>query len=161
MKKAPTSPKENQRLEVLKKMGILNTAPEEQFDRITQTAVKELKVPISTISIIDENREWFKSCQGLNVSEDKRETSFCGHALFNKGILVVEDTQRDERFKDNPHVTKEGIRFYAGIALYDKESRLPMAVFCVKDFKPRIFSVQETAKFMELAKQAEMEFNKK
>ena len=161
MKKAPIPANEANRLKALKKIGILDTAPEQRFDRITKLATKELKVPISTISVIDEDREWFKSCQGLDISQDNRETSFCGHALFSKGIMIIEDTTLDDRFKDNPHVIKEGIRFYAGIALYDKTTNLPVGVFCIKDYKPRIFSIQETAKFIELSKQAETEFNKK
>ncbi len=161
-KKAPTPSNENERLHALSLLDILDTKKEERFDAITKEAVKKLKVPISTISIVDKNREWFKSCVGLNEKEGPREVSFCGHALLAKDIFIVEDTTKDEQFKFNPYViAKPFIRFYAGMALFDNKSGLPMGVFCIKDTRPRKFSNEELSIFMELAERAEKELNAK
>lgn len=160
MQKAPLHPKEQDRLNILNTLNILDTKPEERFDKITKTAVEKIKVPISTITIIDEKREWFKSCQGLKEKEGSREESFCGHALLASDIFIVEDTLKDSRFSDNPHVTtKPSIRFYAGISLKQKNSGMPLGVFCIKDYKPRNLTAQEIEEFLELAKEAEYELN--
>ncbi len=160
MKKAPIPQNETARLEALKQLGILDTPTEERFDQITKEATAKLQVPVSTISIIDEDREWFKSCQGLDNKEGARDISFCGHAMLSREIFIIEDTLQDERFKDNPYVTgKPGIRFYAGIALHDQASGLPIGVLCVKDFKPKKMSLEEIEILMKLATKAEDELN--
>ena len=106
-------------------------------------------------------REWFKSCVGLGQKEGERALSFCGHALFAKDMFIVNDTLKDERFADNPLVTGYPfIRFYAGIALLDYKSGQPIGVFCVKDTKPREFSVEDISTLMSLANSAEQELNK-
>ncbi|MEK7582049.1 MAG: GAF domain-containing protein, partial [Patescibacteria group bacterium] len=113
---------EKERLQKIMELGILDTKQEERFDVITREATKSFNVPISTITIVDENREWFKSCQGLDVKEMPRESSFCAHAMLSRNVFVVIDTLKDDRFKDNPQVTdKPYIRFYAGVSLYSKE----------------------------------------
>ena len=141
-------------------MAILDTEPEERFDRLTKEAVEKLHVPISTITILDENREWFKSCQGLDEKENKREISFCAHALLAKDIFIVEDTLKDPRFADNPMVINPPhIRFYAGMALLDHKTGQPVGVFCVKDTKPRKLSLQEMGILIDLANRAEKELN--
>lgn len=157
---APIPVDEEQRIAALNAMRILDTPPEERFDRITKQALEALHVPISTISILDKDREWFKSCQGIQQREGKRSISFCGHALFSHDVFIVEDTTKDERFSDNPYVVGQPfVRFYAGMALYDQRTKLPMGVFCVKDLKPRSLSMEEIGTFLELAKQAEHELN--
>ncbi len=141
-------------------MAILDTKPEERFDRLTEEAVAKLKVPISTITIIDADREWFKSCQGLDEKQGGRDVSFCGHALLAKNLFVVEDTLKDPRFADNPMVVNAPyIRFYAGMALLDQKTGQPVGVFCVKDTKPRQFNLEEINVFMDLANRAEKELN--
>lgn len=161
MKKAPIPSNEEDRLAAVRKLGILDTAKEERFDRITEEAAKKLGVPISAISIVDEGREWYKACYGLDVREGNRDISFCGHAIESQEVLVVEDTLKDDRFFDNPYVLGEPfVRFYAGVRLFEKESRLPVGVFCLKDEKPRSFSVEELATFLEFASKAEEEINK-
>ncbi|MDX9893512.1 MAG: GAF domain-containing protein [Patescibacteria group bacterium] len=160
MKKAPIPQNETARLEALKQLGILDTPTEKRFDQITKEATAKLQVPVSTISIIDEDREWFKSCQGLDSKEGARDISFCGHAMLSREIFIIEDTLEDERFKDNPYVIgKNGIRFYAGIALHDQASGLPIGVLCVKDFKPKKMSLDEIEILMKLAAKAEDELN--
>ena len=161
MQKAPVPNDEKDRLEALHKIAILDTKPEQRFDFITEEAVKRLKVPISTISILDKDREWFKSCVGLKEKEGDRSTSFCGHALLADNIFVVSDTQKDKRFFDNPKVIGAPfIRFYAGVALREYKTQQPIGVLCVKDIKPRVFTVEETAALIELAEKAEKELNK-
>ena len=158
---APIPDNEKLRMEAVHRMAILDTKPEERFDVLTRTAVEKLHVPISMVSIIDSYREWFKSCAGLNQKEGQRVVSFCGHALLAKNLFVVEDTQLDPRFKDNPMVTNfPFIRFYAGVALYDRKSHQPIGVFCVKDTKPKKLTADEMGTIIDLASQAEEELNK-
>ncbi|MBI5221400.1 MAG: GAF domain-containing protein [Candidatus Magasanikbacteria bacterium] len=104
MQKAPIKGNEKERLEALKSLGILDTPPEERFDRITKEAAEKLEVPISTVSLLDADREWFKSCQGPLGEEGPRDVSFCGHAMYSKHIFIIEDTLQDEAFADNPYV---------------------------------------------------------
>lgn len=160
MQIAPIPKNEKERLEAVHRMAILDTKPEERFDLLTREAVEKLKVPMSMVSILDSNREWFKSCVGLDQKEGDRSVSFCGHALLAKDIFIVEDTLKDIRFFDNPMVTGfPFIRFYAGIALLDNKSGQVVGVFCVKDIKPRVFNVEEIAILIDLAARAEEELN--
>ena len=159
MLSAPIPTNENRRLQSLKSMGILDTAPEDRFDRYTREAAERLHVPISTISIIDSEREWYKSCHGLSEREGSREASFCGHTILNREIFVVENTLNDERFKDNPTVTgKPHIRFYAGISLHSGDG-FPVGVLCVKDRVPRRLTAGDAAVLIDLASRVEKELN--
>lgn len=161
MQAAPLPKEEKERLEAVHRMGILDTAPEERFDNLTKEAIVRLGVQMSTITILDKAREWYKSEQGMNKKEGDRSTSFCGHALLAKDIFVVEDTLKDERFADNPMVVGPPyIRFYAGIALIDHKTGHSIGVFCVKDTKPRQFSLKEMGVLSDLAARAEEELNK-
>jgi GAF domain-containing protein len=160
MQSAPIPKDEKERLEAVHRLAILDTKPEERFDALTQEAIKKLKVPISMISILDTDREWFKSCVGFEKKQCDRSTSFCGHALLASDIFMVGDTLKDERFKDNPMVVGSPfIRFYAGIALHDKKTGQPVGVFCVKDIVPRVFSLTEISILLDLAERAEKEIN--
>lgn len=160
MQKAPIPNDEDERLIAVHNLAILDTEPEKRFDTITKEAKDKLGVPISTLTIIDKDREWFKSKQGINQNEGKREVSFCGHALLATEIFIVEDTLKDERFKDNPMVVGEPyIRFYAGVSLRDKHTKQPVGVLCVKDTKPRKLSFEEINILMDLASRAEIELN--
>lgn len=157
---AQNHPQESKRIAAVKRLKLLDTASEERFDRITRRAIEELQVPISTITLIDEEREWFKSCQGLPEPEGPRATSFCGHALLSRDMFIIEDATKDPRFSDNPSVIgPPHVRFYAGMALYDEKTKLPVGVFCVKDTSPRIFSMRELEIFIELARLAEEELS--
>jgi GAF domain-containing protein len=160
MKKAPILENEEERLKILESKNILNSERNPKFDEITEKACRVLNMPISTISIIDKDTEHYKSCSGIAAKSGPRDISFCGHTLADKHLLVCEDTLEDDRFKDNPNVTREPfIRFYAGMRLIDKKSRMPLGVFCVKDKKPRKFSVLELAEFISLATEAEAVLN--
>lgn len=93
---------EDNRLKTLQSLNILDTSPEERFDRVTPMAQRLFKVPIALVSLIDEDRQWFKSCIGLNFKETARDISFCGHAILDDEIFIVSDTIKDECFFDNP-----------------------------------------------------------
>ena len=116
---APIPSNEKERLCALNDLKILDTANEERFDILTQEALERFSVPISTITLVDTDREWFKSVQGMTTKQGPRDISFCGHALMSEVVMIVEDTLLDKRFADNPMVTADPpIRFYAGKSLY-------------------------------------------
>src|SRR5262249_7334456 len=93
---------ESQRLRALQDLLILDTPPEERFDRITRLAKHLFAVPIALISLVDSDRQWFKSRQGMAAAETPRDISFCGHAILSDGAFVVPDASEDDRFRDNP-----------------------------------------------------------
>jgi GAF domain-containing protein len=162
MQRPTHHPQEEERLKIIKSLEILDTHPEERFDRITKMAIEKFNMPISSITIIDKDREWFKSFKGLSHNESPRDESFCGHALLSKDIFEIVDTLEDQRFEGNPQVKRrqKPIRFYAGINLKHRESGLPVGVLCIKDYKPHKLSKEEIEIFKELAKEAEYEINK-
>src|ERR1700757_154984 len=113
-KENPIPNNENQRLKALKQYDVLDTLPEKQFDDITRLASIICEAPITLISLIDEKRQWFKSKIGINQAEGPREISFCQHAILTDEIFEIENSLEDERFSENPVVTKNHVRFYAG-----------------------------------------------
>lgn len=138
MKLSAMHPEEKRRLEALRALEILDTAPEEEFDEITQLAAKICGVPIALISLIDDKRQWMKSKVGIDVSETPRELSICSHAILEAQPFVVPDLKADERFSDHPMVQAEdGIEFYAGVAIHDPKTSLPIGMLCVLDATPR------------------------
>ena len=140
---APLPANEKQRLELLQNLNILDTPPQERFDRITRFACALLGTPISLISLVDSDRQWFKSAQGLAVKETSRDVSFCAHAIINEQTFFVEDATQDNRFKDNPLVTGDPhIRMYAGHPI-ELENGLRIGTMCVIDNKPRKLAVSE------------------
>jgi diguanylate cyclase (GGDEF)-like protein len=144
------------RLNTLRSLNILDTMPEERFDRLTRMARRMFDVPIALISLVDANRQWFKSCQGLSVSETSREISFCGHAILGDEILTVPDALADERFHDNPLVLGEPkIRFYAGCPLWVNGRKL--GTLCLIDRQPRDFDADDRSLLRDLARMAEQE----
>jgi PAS domain S-box-containing protein len=159
MKEAPIPQNEKERLLSLHKLGLLDTKSEERFDRITRTAIKIFNVPISTLTLVDAKREWFKSCVGLPAKEGERAISFCGHALLANNVFAIPDTKKDKRFFDNPMVTgKPFIRFYAGVPIVNADGQR-IGVFCIKDKKPRKFSKEDKEILKNLASWAELEIN--
>ncbi|MEC4720917.1 GAF domain-containing protein [Noviherbaspirillum sp. CPCC 100848] len=137
MQIAPIPVNEPQRLEALRALLILDTPPEERFDRIVEFAAAEFDVPIALLSLIDEKRQWFKSRIGIGLCETPRNISFCGHAIHCKDILVVPDARVDERFVDNPLVLGAPfIRFYAGAPLIMPGGQA-IGTLCLIDTKVR------------------------
>jgi diguanylate cyclase (GGDEF)-like protein len=148
---------EQERLSQLRNLSILDTPPEERFDRVTRMAKRLFDVPIALVSLVDENRQWFKSCFGLDVSETDRSISFCGHAILNEGALIIKDALQDERFSDNPLVTDEPhIRFYAGMPLRTLSGQ-GMGTLCIIDRRPRDFSEDDIGMLTDLAGMVERE----
>ncbi|CAN7383769.1 putative bifunctional diguanylate cyclase/phosphodiesterase [Massilia sp. LjRoot122] len=146
---------EAQRLAALHATRLLGSPPEETFDRITRTAARLLDVPIALVSLIDKDRQWFKSRTGLDASETPREISFCGHAILADEPLVVPDAAQDARFVDNPLVTgSPHLRFYAGVQLYSVD-RKKIGTLCVIDRKPRELGEGELDALRDLARMVE------
>lgn len=145
MKTAPLPPNEKERLAALHALLILDTPPEQRFDRITEFAASEFDAPIALISLVDENRQWFKSKVGLDVCETSRDLAFCAHALLSSAPLIIPDTLKDERFADNPLVLgPPHIRFYTGMPLL-MSSGLAAGTLCVIDTKPRELDATDLA----------------
>ena len=134
---------EERRLAELERLEILDTAPEEAFDRVVALASKLMEIPVSLISLIDRDRQWFKAKLGIEAEETPRSWAFCDHAIRDDGLLVVEDAQADARFRDNPLVVEAPyIRFYAGTPLRAPNG-LPLGTLCVIDSKPRKLDQKE------------------
>ncbi|MBT8496186.1 MAG: GAF domain-containing protein [Deltaproteobacteria bacterium] len=128
---------ERARIQALHSLELLDTPPEERFDRITRIARAVFKVPIALVSLVDEDRQWFKARAGLDAAQTSREVSFCGHAILASGVFVVEDALEDERFADNPLVTgPPHVRFYAGAPIPAREGS-SLGTLCIIDTKPR------------------------
>ena len=134
---APIPKNDSTRLKVLWQYDVLDTVPEEVFDDLADLAAHICETPIALISLVDENRQWFKSRIGTTVKETSRDISFCAHAILSDGLLVVPDTTKDARFKHNPLVTgPQKIRFYAGAPLLTPDGHA-LGTLCVLDKKPR------------------------
>ncbi|NIE74385.1 diguanylate cyclase [Pantoea sp. Ap-967] len=157
MQSAPSPLNEAARLCFLESLNILDTPAEETFDRLTRLACVLLDVPMALVSLVDMNRQWFKSRQGLDATETPRDLAFCAHALHAEDILVIPDATADPRFKDNPLVTGgPGIRFYAGVPLRFA-GELTVGTLCVLDSKPRQVSETHLAHLRDLARIVERE----
>jgi len=143
---APTPPNEAERIAALYSLLILDTPPEQRFDSIVEFASREFDAPIALISLLDHERQWFKSAIGLgSVCETSRDISFCGHAIMRGDIMVVPDALQDARFADNPLVTgPPGIRFYAGAPLL-LPNGYALGTLCVIDTQPRDFDATDMA----------------
>ena len=144
------------RMEALRVLNILDTQPEERFDRLTRMAKRLFRVPIASVTLVDRDRQWFKSSVGLTERETPRSTSFCSHAILEDGVMLVPDAREDERFFDNPLVVGDpGIRFYAGYPL--KVGPYNLGTLCVIDNKPREFDSDEIQLLRDLGELAEQE----
>ena len=128
--------RDDRRLEALRRYNILDTEPEAAFDTVTELAADLFKVPIAGVSFIDASRQWFKSKVGDEERQIRLEHSFCVHAIQSEEVMVVEDLSEDERFADNPYVTEEGLRFYAGAPLVTPGGH-SIGTLCLLDTAPR------------------------
>ena len=141
----------------LKSLDVLDTPPEERFDRVTRMAKRMFGVPIALVSIVDQHRQWFKSKQGTALCETPRDVSFCGHAILNDDILLVTDALQDERFVGNPLVEGDPhIRFYAGYPLKAAGGQ-KLGTLCILDSEPREFDHEDASALRDLASMVEDE----
>ena len=137
MTPAPLPANENERLRALRELLLLDTPPEERYDRLARFAAEQLDMPIALLTLVDGQRQWFKSRVGVDVIETPRDISFCGHAIMSNELFVVEDARRDPRFSDNPVVVGAPyVRFYAGAPL-SSPSGHHIGTLCVIDTVPR------------------------
>jgi GAF domain-containing protein len=128
---------EAQRLQALRALLILDTPPEERFDRIVRFAIDEFEVPMAAISLVDDERQWFKASHGLPMCQTARDISFCGHAILRAEVMLVPDTLLDPRFFDNPFVqAPPRVRFYAGAPLTLRGGEA-VGTLCLFDTRPR------------------------
>jgi diguanylate cyclase (GGDEF)-like protein len=148
---------EAERIHALRTLCVLDAAHEERFERVTRMAKKMFGVSISLVSLIDEDRQWFKSNQGLDSTETPRDISLCGHALYHKGLFIIPDTTKDTRFFDNPLVTGHpNIRFYAGYALKIREG-VRFGTLCIMDQEPKIMDEEDQQLLEDLGAMIEQE----
>ncbi|MFZ6656688.1 PAS domain S-box protein [Undibacterium sp. TJN19] len=148
------------RQQTLQACGILDTPAEERFDRLTRLASHMFKTRIALISLVDADRQWFKSRQGLEVSQTGRNISFCGHAILAPDILYIPDTLQDQRFADNPLVSQAPhIRFYAGAPLRMRNGQR-IGTLCIIDSEARTMSASDLAALRDLADCVEREFSR-
>ena len=156
MKKPDIPQDEQARLKTLRSLDVMDTLPEERFDRLTRMTKRMFGVPIALVSLVDENRQWFKSCIGLGLSETSRDISFCGHAILGEGVFVIPNTIEDQRFADNPLVLGDpNIRFYAGCPLVLNGRKL--GTLCIIDQQPRSFDKEDIEALKDLASMVERE----
>lgn len=150
---------ESSRLATLKSLKVLDTPAEERFDRVTRMAKRMFGVPIALVSLVDANRQWFKSAQGLSASETPRNVSFCGHAILGDGIFLIRDALADRRFADNPLVTgPPHVRFYVGCPLRARDGS-KVGTLCLIDTVARDFDEEDALALLDLAAMVEDELS--
>ena len=156
-KSAPLPADEERRLHLLRQTGLLDTEAEERFDRFTRITAALFDVPIALISLVDRDRQWFKSRTGLDLEETERDKAFCAHAILGDEVMQVSDAFADQRFADNPLVTGlPRIRFYAGAPL-SLEDGSAVGTLCVIDHRARNLDREQLRLLTDLSKLVERE----
>lgn len=147
----PIPEHESERLARLRDTGLLDSAPEVAFDRLTDLAAHLFEVPTALVSLVDSDRQWFKARTGCDLTETSRDVAFCAHAVAARELLVVPDAASDPRFADNPLVIgPPGIRFYAGAPLITEDGHA-LGTLCLIDVVPRQIGERETYTLTALA----------
>jgi GAF domain-containing protein len=158
MKKPGLPENEPFRIQTLNQLGILDSDPDPQLDRLTEFVAHVFCVPVALISLVDSDRQWFKSKVGLDACQTSRDISFCGHAILGDGVFVVSDASADPRFKDNPLVIGPPyIRFYAGAPLVHPNGAV-LGTLCLIDIEPREFSHDDEKMLKDVANKVMREF---
>lgn len=148
---------EAERLHALRILEILDTSHEERFDRVTRMAKRMFGVEISLVSLVDQDRQWFKSAQGLDATQTPRDISFCGHAINQEELFIIPNAKVDERFHDNPLVIGDpNIRFYAGYPLKVRQG-VNIGTLCLIDPKPREMNEEDRQLLADLGAMIEQE----
>jgi sigma-B regulation protein RsbU (phosphoserine phosphatase) len=156
---APTPKDETERLADLQALRVLDTPPEDRFNRLVELAAQVFSAPIAYIAMVDADRQWFKAKCGLTVDQTGREVSFCGHAICQDEPMIVPDAAKDPRFFDNPLVVGEPhVRFYAGNRLRGPGGR-NVGTFCIADTRPREMTKEQVQLLKRLSAVAEHELN--
>lgn len=151
------APQEEARIKALHELHLLDTPPEERFDRLTRMAMEALQTPMASVSLIDADRQWCKSSPGMAKPSVARSISFCGHTILQATPLVVRDATKDIRFYDNPLVSQSPrLRAYIGVPLMAEGGQC-VGSFCVLDTKPRDFTPEQIQVVRDLAAVAERE----
>ncbi len=156
-RKAALPADEDARLAAVKRLGLLDSEPEERFDRHARIAAAAFDTPIVLVTLVDTDRQWYKSHHGFDFSESSRDIGFCTHAILEDRPLVVPDALRDDRFADNPAVVGEPhVRFYAGVPLRDPDG-MRVGAFCIVDHRPRELSPAQVRMLEDMARLVEEE----
>ncbi len=153
---APKPTGEGERLAALREYQVLESEAEQAFDDLTQLAASLCRTPIALVSLIESERQWFKSKVGIQATECPRDISFCAYAILQSDLMMVRDTLADPRFAGNPLVLSEPkIRFYAGLPLFTADGKHALGTLCVLDIVPRDLSGEQITALRALARQAE------
>jgi diguanylate cyclase (GGDEF)-like protein/PAS domain S-box-containing protein len=145
---------ETKRLAAARRLGLMNSEPEPEFEDLVQLAAALFATPISFLSIIDDKRQWILASVGLSISDYPRDQTFCQYTILEDDLMIVEDTLRDDRFKAHPMVTSEGgLRFYAGTTIKTSDGQ-PVGTLCIADFIPRCMSDTQIHSLQVLGRQA-------
>ncbi len=160
-RKAPLPMDEEERLAAVQRLGLLDTGAEERFDRHARIAAAALNAPIALVTLVDRDRQWFKSHQGFEFSETPRDIGFCSHAILGSEPLIVPDALQDDRFAENPAVIGDPhVRFYAGIPLHSADGAR-VGAFCIVDRKPRTLSAAQLRMLKDIARLVEEELEQR
>ena len=148
---------EPERLVALWNLGILDTDPEARFDRFTEVACTTFDVPVALVTLVDAERQWFKSHHGIDLTETHRDMSMCAHAILGDDVFVITDALRDDRFAENPAVARDPrLRFYAGVPLSVSGGQC-VGTLCIMDHRPRVLNEPQLERLRELGRMVEAE----